>query len=177
MSPCRKSANSWPHVLTAGLWLWKWGVLISRISAPIFFPVFSYPFLDRFFTYTTRRFQRRTIILYLIKTNWPLLLFINKKTGRVGYIYRIAGVWIHTDPTLHRVQTRTSTKDPDQVSSFSRDPNQVSSFFERSGSGWQIFREVRIRLEDPEWEYIRRVRTNEKPVGWALQRSLDSICG
>ncbi len=50
------------HV-TAGLWLWKWGELISRISAPIFFPVFSYPFLDRFFTYTTRRFQRRTFIV------------------------------------------------------------------------------------------------------------------
>jgi hypothetical protein len=47
---------------TAGLWLWKWGELISRISAPIFFPVFSYSFLDRFFTYKTCRFQRRTFI-------------------------------------------------------------------------------------------------------------------
>jgi hypothetical protein len=39
---------------TVGLWLWKWWELFSRISAPIFFPVFSYLFLDRFFTYDTQ---------------------------------------------------------------------------------------------------------------------------
>ncbi len=54
----------------------------------------------------------------------------------MGCIYRTAGVWIPTEPTLRRVQTRTSTRDPDQV----------SSFFERSGSGLQFFREIRIWL-------------------------------
>ena len=67
MSPCRKSANSWPHVLTAGLWLWKWGVLISRISAPIFFPVFSYPFLDRFLHLLHADFNGEQLYRILLK--------------------------------------------------------------------------------------------------------------
>jgi hypothetical protein len=92
MSPCRKSANIWPHVLTAGLWLWKWGELFSRNSAPIFFPVFSYPFLDRFFTYTHADFNGEHIS-YLIETNWP------KTSGNI-----IDSAWI---PIQHDLDPHT----------------------------------------------------------------------
>jgi hypothetical protein len=42
---------------------------ISRISAPIFFTVFSYPFLDRFFTYMyyTQIFNREQLYRILLK--------------------------------------------------------------------------------------------------------------
>ncbi len=63
----RTKCSRVPSPLTAGLWLWKWWELFSRISEPVFFPVFSYPFLDRFFTYTTCRFQRTTFFYCILK--------------------------------------------------------------------------------------------------------------
>jgi hypothetical protein len=60
------------QIKTVGLWLWKWRELFSRISVPIFFPVFSYSFLDRFFHRRHADFNGEHLS-YLNKTNWPKL--------------------------------------------------------------------------------------------------------
>ncbi len=51
-------------------WLWKWGEPDSRISAPICFPVFFYPFLDRFFHLQHADFNGEHLS-HLNKTIWP----------------------------------------------------------------------------------------------------------
>ncbi len=65
-----KSANSWTDTSALYCWLWKWGEPVSRISAPFAFPVFSYPFLDRFFHLQHADFNGKHLS-YLNKTNWP----------------------------------------------------------------------------------------------------------
>jgi hypothetical protein len=71
MSPRRKIRQHLTRLVrTVGLWLWKWRELFSRISAPIFFPVFSYPFLDRFFYIYDMQISTENIYRILIKTNW-----------------------------------------------------------------------------------------------------------